>query len=414
VRIQALNSIREIKGAGDAGAAAIVQAALHDPDAEVRQSAAWLVADLPESAPTTMRALETAASQGDTTLRAHAGEPLGHACAISDRALPLLLVLARDPAPTVRTAAGVGLQAVMRVWPGQVPALVAAFSTSDAELRFDVGEALIPAGVSAVPAMIDQLASPDWNVRANAARVLGQIGETDGAVAAALAARVDDPDFRVRQYTLRALEALGTPAAHETLVKHNGGVETYGAVQKVLELHGFAEKPDSTIIVVSATYREFRKPLESSPLVAPLPDVTIAEEHRLYWCDFDRGTVRLLARVPVPVEMRAGFWVTVGGWKAGTLSVGTHGRPAKHRFSPDYHSEERYYAVDPNGQFHRLAARPGPADYVPRYRDLPTGVRQFWYFSTDRDQIRMRLDDGPYRPIFHVDPATAELLPGAP
>ena len=413
-RMQAVNGISEVKGAGDVGARAVAEVALHDRREEIRMSAAWQLSRFPDSGPAILAVLAPAVASSDSTLRANAAEPLGHVAEISAGALPLLLPLTRDPQPTVRAAAGEGLKSVMRVWPEQIPALVEAFSACGPELRFDVGEAIIPAGVAAVPPMLERLSSPDWNERANAARVLGGIGETDGAVAAALAARIADPDFRVRQYALRALESLGTPAAHDALVRYNGGVETHGPVLKTLELHGHAEKPDSTILVVAATYREYRRPLAVPRVGSPPPDVTIAEEHRLYWCDFERGTVRLLARVEVPDEMRAGFTVAMEGWRAGTLAVGTYGMPAKHRYSPDYHSEARYYAVDPDGQFHRLAARPGGPDYVPRYRDLPSGVRQFWDITVREDRIMKSVDEGPYLPIFHVDPGTAELLPGPP
>src|SRR5262249_33661044 len=207
-RIRARNGIADLKGVGDAGARAIVDGALHDSEEEARNDAAWLVSRFVDSGPVMATELEAAAASGDSKLRGRAAFPLGPLAAVSDRALPPLLRLARDPEASVREAAGKGLTQVLRVWPGQVPLLVAEFTHADPKLRYDVGDAVIPAGVVAVPPMLARLASPDWNERANAARVLGQIGETDGAVAAGLVPRLDGPDFRVRPALRRALAPL--------------------------------------------------------------------------------------------------------------------------------------------------------------------------------------------------------------
>jgi hypothetical protein len=48
------------------------------------------------------------------------------------------------------------------------------------------------------------------------------------------------------------------------------------------------------------------------------------------------------------------------------------------------------------------------------YRDLPSGRREFWRLNFENDRIEISIDDGPRRPIFHSDPATGDLLPGAP
>jgi len=79
---------------------------------------------------------------------------------------------------------------------------------------------------------------------------------------------------------------------------------------------------------------------------------------------------------------------------------------------PEYYSEDHSYNLDPDGTFHPLAARPGPHDYVSNYRDLPSGRRTFWRIGVRKDAITNAIDDGPSDPIFHVDAATAELLPG--
>src|SRR5262249_10700154 len=286
-RIRARNGIADLKGVGDVGARAIVDGALHDSEEEARNDAAWLVSRFVDSGPVMATELEAAAASGDSKLRGRAAFPLGHLAAVSDRALHPLRRRAREPEARVREGAGKGLTQVRRVWPGQVPLLVAEFTHADPKLRYDVGDAVIPAGVVAVPPMLARLASPDWNERANAARVLGQIGETDGAVAAGPGAPPGRPDLRVPPARGRPVAALATRAAHDALRRRDNAPETYGPVRKELTMNSFAEQPGTRILVVAATYREFRAPLERKEFATEPPDLRVTEEHRLYWCDFE-------------------------------------------------------------------------------------------------------------------------------
>lgn len=417
VRIQTLNRIADLKGAGERGASAVGELALHDPDAEVRRAARDALREFHDAHAALMDTLLAAAASPDTIVRASAVTSLGEVAELSDRALPRLLGAVGDRSASVESACGKGLDDVTRIWPGQLPRLVDVFVHCDPRARFHVGNAIAPAGVTAVPALLPLLGYADWSVRANATRVLGIVGETDGAVGKALAAELDDPDFRIRQYALQALGRLGTPFAHDTMVQRNHGVETHGAPRDSLMLNGgYSVKPDTSIVAVVAEYRKFRPPLEEESFGSEAEDVTIAEERRLYVCDVDARTIRLLARIDVPAELRWQTSVSIHGWLGDSIAVEVYGRPARNPTGLEYAADSRLVIIDPRGGCHTVTALPRRPQVSRGYRDAPRGARRFLRVSVDAygGEVAKYENDGPKIVVFRARRGTGELLPVRP
>lgn len=407
-RTRAINRIADRKDVGDAEALLVLDRALHDPDGEVRMSARFALVYFKSSGPALAERLAAVVAGPDTSGRGNVARTLGNVAVLSERALPLLLGMADDRAPAVREGLGEGLDAVKRVWPGQVPALTEYFAHCDPELRYHAGTALAPAGTTAVPALLPLVASPDWNVRANTARVLGLVGETDGAVARALDTCASDPDFRVRGAAVQALGRLGTVAAHDALVRR-GGSETHGPAETTFGITGNAVKAGGSIVALGAAYKVVRRPLVQD---GHLEDVVVANEYRLYVCDIDTRTVRLLARFEPPEDMRSEFGMSVQGWSGDSIFVRQYGEPARDRRGFRYASVTREVLVDPAGGLHVVPKAPH-FGYVEEYRDVPGKGRRFVYVHSDG--IEVQFDDrGPHIPVFRVDPATHDVLATGP
>jgi HEAT repeat protein len=77
-------------------------------------------------------------------------------------------------------------------------------------------DALARIGPAAVPALLEALHSPDPEVRAKAANVLGRMGPDARDSVPELIRLLDDPDERVRKTVIRALGRIG-PAAQDAV-----------------------------------------------------------------------------------------------------------------------------------------------------------------------------------------------------
>lgn len=79
-------------------------------------------------------------------------------------------------------------------------------------VRETAADALARIGDAAVPALIDTLADPDQEVRAQAARALARMGQKAEPAVPALIHALDDPNQEVRQGAARALGQIGSGA----------------------------------------------------------------------------------------------------------------------------------------------------------------------------------------------------------
>jgi hypothetical protein len=96
--------------------------------------------------------------------------------------------------------------------PGQykdiVPALLGALADPDGNVRQLAADTLVKIGPDAVPPLIDALKAKDRETRANAAYVLGQLGESARDALPALAKALKDDDKEVRRRAAFALHNI--------------------------------------------------------------------------------------------------------------------------------------------------------------------------------------------------------------
>jgi len=173
-------------------------------------------------------------------------------------------------------------------------------------------------------------------------------------------------------------------------------------------------KPDTSIVVVAAAYREFREPLHQVRYGRGLADVTIVEERRIYLCDVEARTVRLLARIAIPGDLRTDFSLGVVGWQGDSIALRLTGRPANDLNGFDYDEDTRFVMLDPAGKYRTVAALPKHPAQSRGYRDTPSGERHFLQVSVDRQEVDKYVDNGPKIAVFRVNAETGELLPAVP
>jgi HEAT repeat protein len=83
----------------------------------------------------------------------------------------------------------------------------ARLSDQDPRCRHEAREQLVSMGVTVLPVLYQKLTSPDWHVRWEAAKALGEIG--DPAAAEMLVALLQDDDTSVRWAAMGSLIDLG-------------------------------------------------------------------------------------------------------------------------------------------------------------------------------------------------------------
>jgi len=92
------------------------------------------------------------------------------------------------------------------------PGLIEALEAGHAAMFLEVGR-MGQEAAWAVPTLVKQLSHPQPQIRALAARALGEIGVADGDVEAMLERRLRDDAPAVRKAVRRALEQIQAPAA---------------------------------------------------------------------------------------------------------------------------------------------------------------------------------------------------------
>ena len=93
-----------------------------------------------------------------------------------------------------------------------VPALISVLTDPDENIRVVGSVALQSLGEPAVPYLIDALTADAAEIRLNAAYALGEIGTPLDTILPALINTLTDPEWNVRRLVVRALATIGTPA----------------------------------------------------------------------------------------------------------------------------------------------------------------------------------------------------------
>ena len=102
-----------------------------------------------------------------------------------------------------------------------VPALISVLTDPDENIRVVGSVALQNVGKPAVPYLIDALTADAAEIRLNAAYALGEIGIPLDTILPALINTLTDPEWNVRRLVVRALATIGTPAIEPLIVALN-------------------------------------------------------------------------------------------------------------------------------------------------------------------------------------------------
>ena len=95
-----------------------------------------------------------------------------------------------------------------------VPAIISSLTDPEETIQVVGSVALQGLGEPAVPYLIDALTAPSAEIRLNAAYALGEIGTPLDTIIPALINRLTDPVWNVRRLVVRALIRIGDPAVN--------------------------------------------------------------------------------------------------------------------------------------------------------------------------------------------------------
>lgn len=166
-----------------------------------------------------------------------------------------------------------------------LPELVYALQYDDPATVADVERAFVAIGAPAVNALIRSLQSPNFLIRARAARSLSGIGPDAQRAAPALVALITEANFEVRDAAEAALKAIGEPSisALEAALKRD---KTPGRKAYIDLLPAFGPKASPALIAVlekdDNPYLRASAAAALAGIVPPVPQTVPALVKRLY------------------------------------------------------------------------------------------------------------------------------------
>ncbi len=116
--------------------------------------------------------------------------------------------------PQIREMSVWTLSEIKRPTDRIVPAIIASLTDPEETIRVIGSVALQSLGEPAVPYLIDALAAPEPEIRLNAAYALGEIGAPLDTIIPALINTLTDPVWNVRRLVVRSLIRIGDPAVN--------------------------------------------------------------------------------------------------------------------------------------------------------------------------------------------------------
>lgn len=128
------------------------------------------------------------------------------------KAIDALIHGLSDENPQIREMSAWTLSEIKAPAARVVPALISVLTDPDENIRVVGSVALQNLGESAVPYLIDALTADSADIRLNAAYALGEIGTPLDTILPALINTLTDPVWNVRRLVVRALATIGTPA----------------------------------------------------------------------------------------------------------------------------------------------------------------------------------------------------------
>lgn len=126
-----------------------------------------------------------------------------------------------DENPQIREMSAWTLSEIKTPTDRIVPALISVLADTDENIRVVGSVALQNLGEPAVPYLIDALTAEAMEIRLNAAYALGEIGTQLDVILPALINTLTDPEWNVRRLVVRALATIGTPAIEPLIAALN-------------------------------------------------------------------------------------------------------------------------------------------------------------------------------------------------
>lgn len=212
VRRRLVETIGAMGVAARTAAGALDSLAAKDPEEQVRLAALRALALVVPASPQLADACGRALADPSTALRAQAIAQLGALGPIASPIAGMLVERLDDPDPAIAAASARALGRIGK--PAKPIALALAQRLGAAEgLRRAAAEGLAMLGEAGALAALPALVSADKAIRLEAIALVAKIGKPADKVAAALAARLTDPDAEVRLRAADALTGLGAAAA---------------------------------------------------------------------------------------------------------------------------------------------------------------------------------------------------------
>jgi HEAT repeat protein len=156
--------------------------AQRNPHPQVRELAVVALAELPVPAQKRVAALVAALADPAGRVRRRAARALGDFGTQAAAAIPELVIGLRDPDPSVRRDSAGTLGRFGAAAANGAPGLVNLLGEPDTRLRIVAATALKRIGRAALPALLDGLASLDYDLRSRCGAVLKQIAPGDDMI----------------------------------------------------------------------------------------------------------------------------------------------------------------------------------------------------------------------------------------
>lgn len=155
---------------------------------------------------------KTLVTQLGATDAVHRTEAMDALIAMGSSAVDALIWGLSNENPQIREMSVWTLSEIKTPTARVVPAIISALTDPNETIRVVGSVALQSLGEPAVPYLIDALAAPSAEIRLNAAYALGEMGTSHDTIIPALIDTLTDPEWNVRRLVVRALVRIGTPA----------------------------------------------------------------------------------------------------------------------------------------------------------------------------------------------------------
>jgi hypothetical protein len=179
---------------------------------------------------------------------------------------------------------------------------------------------------------------------------------------------------------------------------------TYGDIQERTIIKSVLNKAESRILAVALHYQKFRPPTGISQFPDGGANKMLAQAAIFLIADVDGRTVRELARIEAPKELRTAFDVHIHGWQGERFVVTLSGCPG----DECYGNLQRFQqmAIAPSGQIEHLERLPSGLSQPSGRLAREVGERVYTRVSFVHNTIRVCTEEADgFRAVFTLDSA---------